>query len=166
MILVNLRELANATLSDPKWQAIWYLTNSVFTALTCLALSRWGYLPWDDVTALLLGFFVPLGVYGFKSINGWYRYKGRYGLYAITERNFELALELIEKEEWVEVLRYLDFILKVMPGHTRSLYFSAVCKEQLGDSVGAATSITEYLKGNPSDEEAIVLSERVASKIS
>ncbi len=166
MILVNLRELTNATLSDPKWQAIWYLTNSVFTALTCLALSRWGYLPWDDVTALLLGFFVPLGVYGFKSINGWYRYQGRYGLYAITERNFEVALELIEKEVWVEALRYLDYILKVMPGHTRSLYYSSVCREQQGDSVGAATSIAEYLKGNPSDEDALALSERVASKIS
>ena len=165
MIHVNLRGLSNATLSNPKWQAIWYLTNSIFAALTCLALSRWGYLPWDDVTALLLGFFVPLGVYGFKSINGWYRYKGRYGMYAVSERNFELALELTEKEEWVESLRFLDFVLKVMSGHTRALYFSAVCKEQLGDSVGAATSIAEYLKENPSDEEALVLSDRVASKI-
>jgi len=165
VIHVNLRELSNATLSDPKWQAIWYLTNSIFTALTCLALSRWGYLPFDDLTALLLGFFVPLGVYGFKTINGWYRYKGHYGMYAITERNFELALELIEKEEWDESLRYLDYVLKVMPGHTRSLYYSAVCLEQLGDSIGAATSIAEYLKGNPDDEEALVLSERVTSKI-
>ncbi len=87
-------------------------------------------------------------------------------MYAITERNFELALELIEKEEWIEALRYLDYILKVMPGHTRSLYYSAVCKEQLGDSAGAVTSIAEYLKGNPSDEEALAISERVANKIS
>lgn len=162
---MNLRELSNAVLSEPKWQAVWYLTNSAFTALACLALSRWGYLPWDDVTALLLGFFVPLGVYGFKSINGWYRYQGRYGAYAVTERNFELVLELIDKEEWAEALRYLDYILRVMPGHSRSLYYSAVCKEQLGDSGGASSSIAEYLKGSPSDKEALVLSKRVASKI-
>jgi len=87
-------------------------------------------------------------------------------MYAITERNFELALELIEKEEWIEALRYLDYILKVMPGHTRALYYSAVCKEQLSDSSGAATSIAEYLEGNPNDDEALALSERLASKIS
>jgi len=161
---MNLRELSDAVLSQPKWQAVWYLTNSSFASLTCLALSRWGYLPWDDVTALLLGFFVPLGIYGFKSINGWYRYKGRYGMYAVTERNLELALELIDKEEWRRTLRYLDYILKIMPGHTRALYYSAVCKEQLEDSIGAFTDIAEYLKRNPSDKEALDLSERLASR--
>ena len=165
MIPLNLRELSDAVLSEPKWQAIWYLTNSAFAALTCLALSRWGYLPWDDITALLLGFFVPLVVYGFKSINGWYRYKGRYGAYAVTERNFELALELIEKEEWVDALRYLDYILRIMPGHNRSLYYSAVSKERLGDSESASSFICEYLEKNPSDKEALALSKRVTSRI-
>ncbi|MDH4213814.1 MAG: hypothetical protein OEV85_07830 [Candidatus Thorarchaeota archaeon] len=158
---MNLRELSDAVLIEPKWQAVWYLTNSTFASLTCLALSRWGYLPWDDVTALLLGFFVPLGIYGFKSINGWYRYKIRYGTYAVTEKNLELALELIDKEEWKRALRYLNYILKIMPGHTRALYYSAVCKEKLGDPIGANTSIGEYLKNNPSDMEALALSERV-----
>ncbi len=161
---MNLRELSDAVLSDPKWQAVWYLTNSSFASLTCLALSRWGYLPWDDVTALLLGFFVPLGIYGFKSINGWYRYKGRYGVYAVTERNLELALELIDKEEWRSALRYLDYILKTMPGHSRALYYSAVCKERLGNPVSAMTSIAEYLNNNPDDTEALALLERVANK--
>jgi tetratricopeptide (TPR) repeat protein len=160
---MNLRELSDAVLSEPKWQAIWYLTNSFFAALTCLALSRWGYLPWDDATAVLLGFFVPLGVYGFKSINGWYRYKSRYGMYAVTEKNLELALELIKEEEWKRALIYLDYILKIMPGHTRALYYSAVCKEELGDSANASARIAEYLKINPEDREALALSERVAN---
>jgi tetratricopeptide (TPR) repeat protein len=159
---MNLRELADATLSQPKWQAVWYLTNSTFAALTCLVLARWGFLPWGDVEALLLGFFVPLGVYGFKSINGWYRYKGRYGTYAVTEKYYELALELIEKEEWREALRYLESILRVMPGHQRALYYASVCKEMLGDKEGASTHITEYLRENPDDDEALLLQARLA----
>ena len=159
---MNLRELADATLSQPKWQAVWYLTNSIFTALTCLALSRWGYLPWSDVDALLLGFFVPLGVYGFKTINCWYRYKGRYGSYAISERYYELAKELVEREEWDEALRYLDAILKAMPDHVRALYYASVCRENIGDSERARMHITEYLRVKPEDEEALQLQARVS----
>jgi tetratricopeptide (TPR) repeat protein len=158
---MKLRELADATLSQPKWQAVWYLTNSVFTALTCWALSRWGYLPWNDLEAILLGFFVPLGVYGFKTINGWYRYKGRYGSYAVTERYYELALELIEHEDWEEALRYLEVILRVMPDHLRALYYASVCEEKLGNNEGAALHINEYLKVKPDDDEALQLQTRV-----
>jgi tetratricopeptide (TPR) repeat protein len=159
---MNLRELADATLSQPKWQAVWYLTNSIFTALTCWALSRWGYLPWGDLEAILLGFFVPLGVYGFKSVNGWYRYKQRYGTYGVSEKYYELALELIERREWEEALRYLDAILKAMPDHLRALYYASVCREKLGDNVGANNHITEYLRVKPEDEEALQLQARVS----
>jgi len=159
---MNLRELADATLSQPKWQAVWYLTNSIFTALTCLALSRWGFLPWGDLEAILLGFFVPLGVYGFKSVNGWYRYKQRYGTYGVSEKYYELALELIERGELEEALRYLETILKMMPGHLRALYYASVCREKLGDNVGANKHITEYLRAKPEDEEALQLQARVS----
>lgn len=159
---MNLRELADATLNQPKWQAAWYLTNSIFAALTCWALSRWGYLPWNDVEAILLGFFVPLGVYGFKTVNGWYRYKGRYGSYAVSERYYELALELIEREDWEEALRYLDAILRAMPDHLRALYYASVCKEKLGDDEGAIVHITEYLRVKPDDEEALQLQTRIS----
>ncbi|MHA2235036.1 MAG: tetratricopeptide repeat protein [Candidatus Thorarchaeota archaeon] len=160
---MNLRELADATLSQPKWQAVWYLTNSIFAALTCLALARWGYLPWNDLEAVLLGFFVPLGVYGFKSINGWYRYRGRYGSYAVSERYYELALEYVEREEWEPALRYLEYILKVMPDHLRALYYASVCREKLGDRRGASENIFDYLKEKPDDSEALQLQERVRS---
>jgi tetratricopeptide (TPR) repeat protein len=126
-----------------------------------LALARWGFLPWGDLEALLLGFFVPLGVYGFKTINGWYRYKGRYGAYAVTEKYYELALELIEKEDWRDALRYLETILRVMPDHLRALYYTSVCKEKIGDKEGANVHITEYLRANPDDDEALLLQARV-----
>ncbi|MBY8997278.1 MAG: tetratricopeptide repeat protein [Candidatus Thorarchaeota archaeon] len=159
---MKLRELADAVQNQPMWQAIWYITNSVFAALTCLALSRWGYLPWNDMDAILLGFFVPLGVYGFKSLNGWYRYQGRYGTYGISEKYYELSLELIEKDDWEEALRYLDAILRVMPDHLRALYYASVCKEKLGDDKGAIMHITEYLRVKPDDEEALELQIRVS----
>jgi len=159
---MNLRELADATLSQPKWQAVWYLTNSTFTALTCWALSRWGFLPWSDLEAILLGFFVPLGVYGFKSVNGWYRYKQRYGTYGVSEKYYELALELIERGEWEEALRYLDAILKTMSDHLRALYYASVCREKLGDNAVAYRHITEYLRVKPDDDEALQLQARVS----
>ena len=157
-----MRELADATLSQPKWQAVWYLTNSIFTALTCLALSRWGYLPWGDMEANLLVFFVQIGVYGLKYLFVWYRYQGRYGTYGISERYYELALELIEKDNWEEALRYLEAILRVMPDHLRALYYASVCKENLGDDEGAIVHVTEYLKVKPDDEEALELQIRVS----
>ncbi|MFW9806885.1 MAG: tetratricopeptide repeat protein [Candidatus Thorarchaeota archaeon] len=157
-----MRELADATLSKPKWQAIWYLTNSTFAALTCLALSRLGYLPWGDLEAILLGFFVPLGVYGFKTINGWYRYKNRYGVYAVTEKYYELALELIDSEKWREALKYLEAIMRVMPDHVRALYYASVCEEKIGDTEGARRHITDYLKAKPEDTDALQLQARVS----
>ncbi len=159
---MKLRELADATLSEPKWQAIWYLTNSTFAALTCLALSRWGYLPWGDLEAILLGFFVPLGVYGFKTVNGWYRYKQRYGSYAVSEKYYELALELVEQRQWEEALRYLDAILREMPDHLRALYYAAVCNEKIGENEEALQRINEYLLTKPDDNDALQLRARVS----
>lgn len=148
---------------EPKWIVTWYLTTGVLCALTCLALSRTGYLPWDDVTALLLGFFVPIVTYSFKSVMQWYEYSRRYSRYAISERYLELSLEFIEKERWRDALYNLNLITESMPDHMRAQYYSAICKEKLGDYEGANKNITIYLKIKSDDSEAIELRKRVSA---
>jgi tetratricopeptide (TPR) repeat protein len=158
---MNLRELSNAVLSEPKWQAIWYIVNSIACAITCFLLSRFGFLPWDDLTAVLLGFFVPLGVYGFKAANGWYRYKQHYGLYAWLEKNLELAIDKYQHEDYEQALDILKQILYNQPGHIRALYYSALCKEQIGDAKGALNDIDEYLQAKPDDIQALQIRQRI-----
>ena len=146
---------------EPKWIVTWYLTTGVLCALTCLILSRAGFLPWDDVTALLLGFFVPVVTYSFKEGMRWYEYPRKYSIYAISERHLELSLEYMKKEKWLDALQNLDLILQSIPGHQRALYYAAVCKENLGDYKGSTETIIEYLKGKPDDSEAHELLKRV-----
>ena len=131
--------------------------------MTCLALSRTGYLPWDDSTALLLGFFVPIVTYCFKEIMRWYEYPRRYSNYAVTERHLELAMEYMEKERWQDALDNLNLILRNMPDHQRALYYSAICKEKLGDYKGSNDNITEYLKVSSDDSDALELQKRVGA---
>jgi len=145
---------------EPKWAVFWYLMAGTLCALTCLALSRTGFLPWDDVTALLLGSFVPIVTYSFKELMGWYEYPRRYAQYAVSEKYLELSLEYMEREQWQDALYYLDLILQDIPGHLRALYNAAVCRERLGDYEGANVCITEYLKGKPEDSEALDLQKR------
>ena len=149
--------------NEPKWIVTWFLTTGILCALTCLALSRTGYLPWDDVTALLLGFFVPTVTYTIKEIMGLYKYPSRYSSYAISERYLELALEYVAEEKWKDALHYLDIVLKAMPDHQRVLYYSAICREKLGDIEGSNENITLYLKGKPDDPEALELQKRVGA---
>ncbi|MGY5881488.1 MAG: hypothetical protein RTV31_14645 [Candidatus Thorarchaeota archaeon] len=148
---------------EPKWIVTWFLTTGILCALTCLALSRTGYLPWDDVTALLLGFFVPIVTYTIKELMGLYEYPRRYSNYAITERYLELALEYMEDEKWKDALYYLNIILKEMPDHQRVLYYAAICREKIGDNEGANENITVYLKGKPNDSDALELQKRVGA---
>jgi hypothetical protein len=147
---------------EPRWIVAWYVTTGVLCGLTCLALSRTGYLPWDDVTAFLLGFFVPIVTYSFKEIMRWYEYPRRYSSYAISERYLELALEQIEREDWMEALKNLNLITRSMPDHIRAQYYSAICQVKLGDFEGANESITLYLKLKPEDTEALELQKRVS----
>jgi tetratricopeptide (TPR) repeat protein len=147
-----------------KWAIFWYLMTGTLCALTCLALSRTGFLPWDDVTALLLGFFVPIVTYSFKELMGWYEYPRRYSNYAVSERYLELSFEYMKKEQWQDALHYLELILHAMPDHKRALYNAAICKERLGDSEGAGMYITNYLQGNPDDKEAIEIQKRVGAE--
>ena len=148
---------------EPRWIVTWYLTTGVLCAITCLVLSRTGFLPWDDVTALLLGFFVPIVTYSFKEVMRWYEYPRRYSVYAVSERYLELSLEYIKKERWLDALQNLDLILQSIPNHHRALYYAAVCKENLGDYKGCTETIIEYLKEKPDDSEALELRERVSA---
>lgn len=148
---------------EPKWIVIWFLTTGVLCALTCLALSRTGYLPWDDVTALLLGFFVPIVTYTIKELMGLYEYPSRYSSYAVSERYLELSQEYMEREMWSDALHNLNLITRSMSDHKRALYYSAICKEKLDDYEGARESITIYLKMKPDDEEALKLQKRVGA---
>lgn len=148
---------------EPKWIVTWFLTTGVLCGLTCLILSRTGYLPWDDMTAFLLGFFVPIVTYSFKEIMGWYEYPRRYSSYAISERYLELSIEYIAKEEWQKALHNLNLILQSMPDHQRAQYYAAVCKEQLGDLDGAKENIANYLEMNPADSDAMELQKRVGA---
>jgi tetratricopeptide (TPR) repeat protein len=148
---------------EPKWIVTWFLTTGVLCALTCLALSRTGYLPWDDITALLLGFFVPIVTYTIKELMGLYEYPRRYSSYAVSERYLELSLEHMENERWEDALQNLKLITRSMPDHKRALYYSAICKERLGDYGGANESITMYLKMKPEDNDAVELQKRVGA---
>lgn len=148
---------------EPKWIVTWYLTTGVLCALTCLVLSRTGYLPWDDVTALLLGFFVPVVTYSLKDVMRWYEYPRRYSIYAVTERHLELSLEYMQKERWQDALHNLNLILRTMPDHLRAQYYAAVCKEKLEDYKGANETIIEYLNEKPDDSDALELQKRVGA---
>ena len=64
--LVKLREIAHKVYADRKWAAGWYLINGLVCGLTLVALARWGYVHFDDITAFLLGFFVHIVVYVIK----------------------------------------------------------------------------------------------------
>ena len=148
---------------ERKWAVVWYLMTGTLCGLTCLVLSRTGFLPWNDVTAFLLGFFVPIVTYSFKELMGWYEYPRRYSNYAVSERYLELSLEYIDQEHWEDALQYLEKILHAMPDHQRALYNAAICKEKLGDQEGASLYIREYLKGIPNDIEALNLQKRVGA---
>lgn len=158
---MSLRKWGYKFYKEPKWAVVWYLTTGTLCAITCLVLSRTGYLPWDDVTAILLGFFVPIVVYSFKEAMGWYEYPRRYGSYAVSERYLELALEYIHKERWEDALKYLDPILHDMPDHLRALYYAAVCREKLGQRDKAKEHVLQYLEAKPEDFEAQELLQRV-----
>jgi hypothetical protein len=148
---------------EPKWIIAWYLTTGILCGLTCFGLSRTGYLPWDDVTAFLLGFFVPIVTYSFKEIMGWYEYPRRYSSYAVSERYLELSLEFMKNERWQGALHNLNRITESMPDHMRAQYYSAICKEKMGDYEGANENISIYLRIMSNDNEAIELQKRVSA---
>jgi tetratricopeptide (TPR) repeat protein len=160
---MSLRKWGYKVYREPRWAVFWYLTTGTLCALTCLALSRTGYLPWDDGTALLLGFFVPIVIYAFKERMGWYEYPLRYSQYAISEKYLELSIEYMEQERWKDALHYLELILHDMPDHLRVLYNATICKEKLGDFEGANDCIIEYLKSKPDDIDALELQKRVGA---
>ena len=150
---MKLSEMAEAIGSKPRWAVGWLFTNSVLCGITMIALSRWGPLPFDDTSAFLLGFFVPLVIYGIKEAMGLYKYPVNYANYHISESMLEDALICYENEKWAEALVTLDHINKYLPGHKRVLYYSARCNEELGNHKLAAAQYKEYLVLEPEDRE-------------
>ncbi|MHA2425921.1 MAG: hypothetical protein ACXAEF_14110, partial [Candidatus Thorarchaeota archaeon] len=82
---MELREIAHKIYADRKWATGWYLMNSTVCGVTMIAIARWGYVPFDDLTAFLLGFFVPMVVYLIKEGMGLYRFQGNFTAYQDSE---------------------------------------------------------------------------------
>ncbi len=152
---MNLRELSIAVLTKPKWMALWYLTNSTLAGFTLVFLSRTGYTPFDDATAFLLGFFVPLGVYGFKHLMGLYRYRRNLGVYQVTEEYLHRVVGLYGHGKYKESMHILQYVLEILPGHKRALYFAGATSEKLEDWNAASRYYSEYLLLEPTDQEVI-----------
>ncbi len=152
--LVKLREIAHKVYADRKWAAGWYLTNSTLCGLTLVALARWGYVSFDDITAFLLGFFVPIVVYGIKEGMGLYKYKGRFGLYQESEVLLQRAAGDFGHGKYEDALRKFETVLEHMPGHKRALYYAAISSEKLGRTNQATRYYSEYLMLAPEDQEA------------
>ena len=150
---MKLSEMAEAIASKPRWAAGWLFTNSFLCGLTMIALSRWGPLPFDDTTAFLLGFFVPLVVYTIKEAMGLYRHPVNFANYHFSEKMLEDALVHYENEKWSEALVILDHINGFLQGHKRVLYYSARCNEELGNHKLASSQCREYLELQPDDSE-------------
>lgn len=72
---MKLSEMVEAIASKRKWAVGWVLMNSIVCGLTMIALSRWGPLSFDDTSAFLLGFCVPMVVYTIKEVMGIYKYR-------------------------------------------------------------------------------------------
>ena len=150
---VNLNEIARAIATKRTWTVGWLLTNSIVCALTMIALSRWGPLPFDDTTAALLGFFVPLVIYTVKDAMGLYKYPVRYANYHFSEKMLEDAIVHYQNGEWEKALAILDRINRVLSGHKRVLYYSARCNEELGRYELSSSQYREYLALQPDDSE-------------
>ncbi|MFW9919131.1 MAG: tetratricopeptide repeat protein [Candidatus Thorarchaeota archaeon] len=151
---MDLRDLSIAVQTKPKWMAGWYITNSTLAGLTLILLSRLGYVQFDDLTAFLLGFFVPLGVYGIKHLMGLYRYGQRWGLYQGTEVLLQKAEGYFAHARYSEAIDVLINVLEYLPGHKRALFYVAKCYEKLGRIKDASDYYSEYLLLEPDDAEA------------
>ena len=150
---MKLSEMAEAIATKPRWWVGWLFTNSVLCGFTMIALSRWGPLPFDDMSAFLLGFFVPLVIFGIKEAMGLYKYPVNYTRYRISERMLEDAIIHYNNEKWAEALVILDQINSDLSGHKRVLYYSARCNEELGNHELASSQYREYLELQPDDSE-------------
>lgn len=157
---MKLRETATKVLVEPKWKAMWYFTNSLWSGITLYILSSLGYVFWSPLSALLLGFFVPLIVYGTKEGLGLYRYKRNLGEFWYMNQNLKEGMAYFENGFWEEALRCFEKILKVGPDHRRALYYSAICEEKLLNWAKAERLSVKYLEQKPDDEEVRSMMER------
>ena len=153
MFSVELHELAGKIASDSKWAIGWLITNGIVCGLTMIVLSRWGPLTFDDTTAFLLGFFVPLVIYSIKEAMGLYKYPVNFANYHFSERMLEEAITHYENKDWSKALIILNEISRVLTGHKRVLYYSARCNEEMGNPELAVAQYREYLDLQSDDRE-------------
>jgi tetratricopeptide (TPR) repeat protein len=136
-----------------KWAVGWYLINSILSGLTLLALARLGYVPFDDVTAFLVGFIVPIIIYGGKEKMGLYRYQKHLVVYQYSEVILQRAAGDFGHGKYEDALTKFESVLECMPDHRRALYYAAISAERLGKKELAAKYYTDYLSIVPDDGE-------------
>jgi len=151
---LDLREIAHKIGNDRKWATGWYLMNSTCCGLTMIALARWGYVPFDDMTAFLLGFFVPMGIYLIKEGMGLYKYQSRWTLYQNSEVLLQRAGGDFGHGKYEDALTKFQAVLEHIPGHKRALYYAAISAEKLGKKELAGRYYSEYLILVPEDQAA------------
>ena len=145
--------MAHKIYADKKWATGWYLMNSTACGATMIAIARWGYVPFDDLTAFLLGFFVPMVVYLIKEGMGYYKFQGHYVQYQDSEVILHRAAGDFGHGKYEDALSKFQYIIEHMPGHKRALYYAAISAEKLGRSDLAARYYSEYLLLVPEDQE-------------
>ncbi|MHA1906988.1 MAG: tetratricopeptide repeat protein [Candidatus Thorarchaeota archaeon] len=163
--MVKLREIAHKIYADRKWATGWYLMNSICCGVTMIAIARWGYVPFDDLTAFLLGFFVPMVVYLIKEGMGLYKYQGRFTQYQDSEVILQRAAGDFGHGKYEDALSKFQLIIEYMPGHKRALYYAAVSAEKLGKRDLAARFYSEYLILVPNDQAARQQLENVSNQL-
>lgn len=148
---MTLRGISRAIMTQPKWAAAWYLVNSTVCGITMMFLARGGYVPFDEMTAFLLGFFVPIGVYGIKETMGLWKYQGRLLLYQQSEVVLHRGVGFFGHGRYEEALEQFAGVLEEMPGHKRAVYYVAMCYERMNLLDEAARYYSEYLLLEPND---------------
>ncbi|MFX1369541.1 MAG: hypothetical protein ACFFAY_13165 [Promethearchaeota archaeon] len=157
---MKLRNAADNVLTDPKWKALWFFTNSLWAGITLYLLASYGYVFWDPILALLVGFFAPLVVYGTKGAMGLYKYRLRLGEFWYMDYQYKEAMRFYNNQDWELAANHFERVLEVGPDHKRALYYAAKCKENLEEWSDVVTLSRRYLKQNPEDEEAAFMLKR------
>ena len=127
-------------------------------------LSWIGFSHVDLVTAFIVGFCVglvhDLALYAFGVIT--YRDK----VEAIElEKRFTVGLEHFSKSEWEKAPPIFLDRLRLVPGHSRSLYFAIRCYENLSEWELMERTCQQYLSLHPRNDEVLGLLRRAQEQM-
>jgi hypothetical protein len=150
---LKIRDLAIAMVTEKRWMGLWYFTNSLWAGIVLYLLASYGYVFWEPHLAMVIGFFVPLVVYGSKHGIGLYRYRSRLGEYQHLDVRYAEAMRYYDLQHWDDALIRLYEVLKLGIDHKRALFHAARCNEELS-KWGEVHRLTEkYLELHGSDAE-------------